>query len=240
MFLNASKSQHLHFGPSPPPTLLFPDENGIEVPLPQVMATKDLGVIVQSTLSPRAQVDAAVAKARSMLAFMRRTFERISPEIFLPVYSALVRPPLEYCVQAWSPNSARDIDAIEKVQEIATRSIPGFSRLSYIERLRRLKLFSLRRRRLRGDLIETFKIINGFVSVNTNDFFAFRRSQNLRGHPFTLAKPRVLTSIRQQTFAVRVINSWNLLPTEVVMAPSIDCFKARLDRVWHSVFPDLV
>lgn len=213
------------FCPSPPSTPLFPDENGIEVLLPQVMVTKNLGDTVQSTLSPRAQVNAAVAKARSMLAFMRRTFKRLSPEIFLPVYSALVRPPLEYCVQAWSPNSARDIDAIEKVQEIATRNIPGFSRLSYIERLRNLKLFSLRRRRLRGDLIETFKTINGVVSVNTDDFFAFRRSKNQVGIPSLLPSHECShpsASRRSQS----VINSWNLLPTEKCHASDIR-FSAR-------------
>lgn len=73
-----------------------------------------------------------------MLAIMRSTFERLMPEIFLPIYSALVRPPLEYYVQAWSLDIVRDIDTIEKMQKIATTSISSFRRLASTERLLRV------------------------------------------------------------------------------------------------------
>lgn len=121
---------------------------------------------------------------------------------FLPV-----RPSLEYCIQAWLLNCASDTEVIKKVEEITTRSIPGLTCMTYTERFRRLKLFSLQWKRLRGDLVETFKFINSFVSVNPNDYFTFSKSRNLREHPLTLPKPRVLSSICQQSVEVGVIDS---------------------------------
>ena len=81
----------------------------------------------------------------------------------LYVYAtALVRPKLEYCVQAWRPYLKKDIDLLEKVQKRATRLMIKDRSLSYEEMLQRLGLTSLETRRLRGDLIEVFKIFKGF------------------------------------------------------------------------------
>lgn len=190
--------------------------------------------MIQTTPSHWTQLDAVVANARSIFIFMQRIFERLLPDNFLPVYSTPIRSPLKYCVWAWSPNSARDIDTIAKVQEMINRSIPGFRSLAYTKRLRRFKQFSLRQNRLQRDLIETFKMINRFVTINPNDPFAYYRSLNLRRHPFTYTKAPILTSTHQQSIEVIVINNWGC------HSSSIDCFKAHLDRVRQWVFPDSV
>lgn len=139
MILNDSKTQHLHFRSKLSSTLQSPNQDGTYVPLFQVRATKDHGVIVQHMLNSRAQVEEAVVKASRMFAVMRRTHEQRTLNIILPVYSALVR----------SPNSARDFDAIITVQRVTTKSIPDFKRLAHTEHCRRLKLCSFWRRRLR-------------------------------------------------------------------------------------------
>lgn len=96
---------------------------GIHVPLHQIMSKKDFGVMVQNALSPWVQLNVVVAKTRSMFASMRRTFEQLSLEFALPVYTALDQSPIENCV---------------RTQEIVTRTIHLFSNVVCTERFHRL------------------------------------------------------------------------------------------------------
>ena len=104
-----------------------------------------------------------------------RGIEYKSRDVLLHLYRALVRPQLEYCVQYWSPFLRKDILALEGVQRSFTRLIPEMRGVDYEERLSRLGLYSLEFRRLRGDLMETYKMMRGLDRVEVERFFPLRK-----------------------------------------------------------------
>ena len=103
--------------------------------------------------------------AMTKLRIIKRTFKHFDVKCFTMLYRTYIRPHLEYSVQAWSPHLKKDIAVLEKVQRRATKLIPSIRHMSYPERLQATKLYSLEQRRVRGDMIETFKILNGLEGM---------------------------------------------------------------------------
>lgn len=210
-----------------------------ETNLEHVTSEKDLGVTFDNKLKFSNHISEKVNKANSIMGIIRRSFRHLSCLVFVRLFKALVRPHLEYAATVWSPHLKKDIKLIENVQRRATKQVTGLRELSYEDRLRRLNIPTLAYRRLRGDMIEAYKVSTGYYDERVSDLLAYQRDHIVndratRGHSQKLFKRRARLDIRKFSFPFRIVDNWNNLPESVVSAPSVKSFERRLDKHWKN------
>ena len=166
---------------------------------------------------------------------IKRTFSYLDKAIITQLYKVFVRPHLEYNQQIWSPSLQQDIEELEQVQHRATKLIPSLEHLTYEERLKELNLYSLKDRRIRGDLILMYRIMSGDIKIDHNDLFEMAKDKRTRGHNLKVHINKVCkTSLRQNFFTERVAGPWNALPSYVINSTNVDQFKHNYDK-WSGI-----
>ena len=172
---------------------------------------KDLGVTISADMKVSEQCGIAASKGNQILGLIRRNITYKGKKLIVPPYRK------------------KDIDTLERIQRRATKIIPELRDLSYEERLKECGLTTLETRRLRGDQIEVFKILNGYENIDRNMFFSLKKDSRTRGHDVKLVKDQCRLDIRKHSFSQRTINEWNKLSRVCVTASSVNMFKNKVD-----------
>ena len=185
---------------------------------------KDLGITISADMKVSEQCGIAAFRDNKILGLIRRNIAYKEKELIIPLYKAIVRPHVEYCIQVWRPYHKKDIDTFERIQRRATTIIIKLRDLSCEEHLKECVLTTVVTRRLRGDQIKVFKILNGYQNIDRNMFFSLKKDSRTTGHEVKLVK-----DIRKYSFSQSTINEWNKLSTDCVTASSVNMFKNKVD-----------
>ena len=236
MSFNSSKCKVMHLGRRNPG---FSYTMGGHAPagtiLESVKEEKDVGVWISDNLKPSHQCAKAAKKANSVLGQMSRAVTYRDRLTWVGLYKQYVRPHLEYCAQAWSPWTEQDKGILESVQERAIRMVSGLSGKTYAEKLAELNIQSLEERRIRGDMIQTWKIIH-LEGFKCSQFFTLVRDNvpnngtRFNADPLNIVQQRANLEVRKNFFSLRVPEHWNALPTTVKNATSVNNFKNLYDN----------
>ena len=221
------KVMHLNYNSNPLNEYSF---NGVV--LESIEKEKDLGVTTTSSLFWNEQIKACLSKANKMISWVTRNLILRDKTVMLNVYKTIIRPHLEYCTQLWSPVAGYGnwsmILELEGVQRRFTRLIDDIGTLPYSQRLDILKLTTLAERRIRGDLIEAFKIINNIVEYGQNVFELGRSGSNILSRPSSNTDSKI-RKLKNSFISERVIPYWNKLPIDVKHVTTVNSFKIALD-----------
>jgi len=218
---NKAKCRVVHIGQDNPKHKYRLGREWIESSLEE----KDLGVLAAKKLNMSWQYALAARKTSCILGCIKKTVASTLREGIQLLYYFLLRPHLESCNPLWSPQHRKDMDVLEWVQRRSTKIVRGLEHLSYEERETELGLFSLQKRRL----IAAFQYLKRAYKKAGEGLFTSACSDRTRGNGFKLKESKFGLDIRKKFFTMRVVRHRKQFTREVVDAPSLEFFKARLD-----------
>jgi len=199
------------------------------VVLPTVFNCRDLGVTVDRDLTFSDHVDNIVSRACIKANLIIRCFVSGDRHSLLKAFVTYVRPILEFNSSVWTPRHLGDIEKLESVQRHFTKRIAGLWDMDYNARLKALDLESLELRRLRADLIITYKIVLGYIDTDPNNFFRVMPDNDrpTRGHAFRLSVPdsNSVSEARRHFLSIRILSVWNGLPEITTDFSTLNRFK---------------
>ena len=204
-------------------------------------SVKDLGVHLSPDMKWSLQFTIAAQNANKMANWVLSVFSDRSKDVILTLYKSIVRSRLEYSCPVWNPSSMQGIKKLESTQRAFTRYISGCQGLSYWDRLKKLGLMSLQRRRERYVILHMWKIWQGAVPNYLDiQFYDHTRLGTRCKIPAIKRNSTTLSrSIYDPSFAVRGPKLWNAIPKNIKCAPSFEVFKSKLTSHFMSIIPDL-
>ena len=232
MVYNTGKCHVMHINGDPLQTRYYMKSDNEVVELSSVEEERDLGVLVDVDLRFRNHIDQLVTKGNQLTGMIKRGIRYKSPDVIKRIFTTVVRPHLEYGNVIWHPVYKAQVNEIEKVQRRATRLIRRIRDWEYEERLKYLNLHSLTYRRFRGDAIEIYKYLHGRYNVSGDPVgnAHVMKGYDTRGHSLKLSVTQSKSRVRSNFLTCQMASVWNDLPSDIVDAPTIEAFKARLDR----------
>ena len=235
MFFNGDKFKHMSYGCHPAGPSSYTTKNGSEIE--KCSSLRDLGVIMESSAEFSDQIRQVALKGRQTAGWILRVFSTRDPSPLMVLYKSLVLPLLEYCSVLWSPRTVGLIRDIEGVQRSFTWRLSDMQNLSYWERLERLNLYSLERRRDRYCAIYIWKILSGLVPNINDGRCKIRAKQHIRRGRLCVVPPlnrdatTHIQTLRERSIAVYGPQLFNELPRELRnYNGELNTFKNRLDH----------
>jgi len=169
-----------------------------------------------------------------MLGIIKRFFKlMLNQDSFLLLYKTLVRSQLEFINSVWCPFKLGLVEDLEKVQRRATKLLTHCRGLVYENRLKLLKLPTLKYRCARGDMIRVYKIFNEIYDKDVAQSLNLAQQSITRGNSFKLSLSRCTYEIYKFSFNNRIVHLWNSLPDDIVLSSSLNIFKNKLDKFWE-------
>ena len=191
---------------------------------------------MSNNLKSTAQANQAASNANKKLGMLKRTFRYRGADMWKKLYTSYVRPLLEFAIPVWNPHQIGDINILERIQHRATKIAHSLKRHEYDERCRILNLTPLKERRIRGDLIQKFKIEKKLdeITWSFDPVIGIARGGH-RGH----LRREIIKNCDQRHyfFNNRIASAWNELPNEIISATNVNSFKNQLDVYLSSKRP---
>ena len=227
---NPKKCKVLHLNYNNNPNYAYELDGTV---LESIETEKDLGVTVSNELGWNKNIQSCIKDANRMIGWITRNILNRDLNILTRIYKTIIRPKLEYCVQLWNPAACHGnwstILELESIQRRFTRLANDIGLLPYSERLVKMNLTTLGERRIRGDLIETFKIVNGIVDYGKDIFRLSRSSKNIirKSNMFINGSNLNICKLRSSFLPERIRNYWNNLPQYVKSSVDVPSFLKR-------------
>ncbi len=193
----------------------------------------DLGLIIDDKLKFENHIESKINKANKIMGLIMRLFSFLDKDMFSKLFKSMVRPHLEFSHPTWYPITKKLKIQIENVQRRASKKVEGLTNLSYEERLEYLKLPCLLYRRIRGDVIEVYKMLHHKYDDELEIPLNLHKSTKATRGTHKLSKTKFHKNTRKYFFKNRVVNVWNRLPDDIKGSNSINILKNKLIRCYQ-------